>query len=62
MAFTHKDPHNLSEIVRVIAIGARIQRRQARGKPVKALENRVETIREQAQKREDARAKTKRKA
>ncbi|WP_167459124.1 MULTISPECIES: hypothetical protein [Streptomyces] len=57
MAFTDKDPHNVGEILRVVALGARIQRRQARGKSVKALENRVDRIREQAQKREDGKRK-----
>jgi len=53
MALTNKDPHNARELAAVILLGARIQRRQARGKSVKALENRVARIREQAQKRED---------
>ncbi|MET8098107.1 hypothetical protein ABZV29_16755 [Streptomyces sp. NPDC005236] len=57
MAFTDKDPHNASEILRVVALGVRIERRQARGKPVKALENRVECIREKAQQREDIKRK-----
>ncbi|WP_167459132.1 MULTISPECIES: hypothetical protein [Streptomyces] len=57
MAFTNKDPHSLGEILRVVALGARIDRRQARGKGTKALENRVTRIREQAQKREDGKRK-----
>jgi hypothetical protein len=57
MAFTSKDPHTAAEILKVVALGVRIERRQARGKPVKALENRVERIREDAQKREDARGR-----
>jgi hypothetical protein len=53
MAMTNRDPHNARELAAVILLGARIQRRKARGKKVKALENRVDRIREQAQKRED---------
>ncbi|WP_261719068.1 hypothetical protein [Streptomyces sp. FZ201] len=59
MAFTDKDPHNLSELARVIALGVRIEHRRARGKGVKRLENRVDAIREKAQAREDARRKKK---
>lgn len=55
MAFTNQDPHNLSEIARIVAIGARIQRRKARGKGTKALEKRAEEITKRAQAREDAR-------
>ncbi|MEU9894252.1 hypothetical protein ACIBCS_27865 [Streptomyces phaeochromogenes] len=54
MAATNRDPHNVRELARVVVLGARIARREARGKKVKALENRVDRIREQAQKREDA--------
>lgn len=57
MALTSKDPHNARELAAVLMLGARIQRRQARGKSVKALEKRVDRIRETAQKREDARGK-----
>lgn len=57
MALTSKDPHNLGEMARVIALGARITRREARGKPTKRLEARVDRIREKAQAREDARRK-----
>lgn len=59
MALTDKDPHTAGEILRVVALGVRIERRKARGKPVKALENRVERIRKDAQKREDQRGKRK---
>ncbi|MBL3670177.1 hypothetical protein JL475_30200 [Streptomyces sp. M2CJ-2] len=55
MAFTDKDPHNLSEIARVVALGVQIQRRKARGKSTKALERRVDQIRERAEARENAR-------
>ncbi|MFE4697171.1 hypothetical protein ACFRIC_08775 [Streptomyces sp. NPDC056738] len=61
MAFTDKDPHSAGEILRVVALGIRIERRKARGKPVKALENRAERIRETAQKREDQRGKSRKK-
>ena len=53
MAFTNKDPHTLGELASVVILGARIRRREARGKSVKRLEKRVDRIREQAQKRED---------
>ncbi|MET9411286.1 hypothetical protein ABZX90_36915 [Streptomyces sp. NPDC002935] len=59
MAATSKDPHSVGELLKVVALGVRIQHRQARGKPVKRLENRVERIREDAQKREDSRNKKK---
>lgn len=57
MALTSKDPHNARELAAVLMLGARIQRREARGKSVKALENRVTKIRETAQAREDAKRK-----
>lgn len=57
MAATNRDPHNAGELIRVVVLGARIARREARGKKVKALENRVDRIREEAQKREDAKRK-----
>lgn len=57
MAATSKDPHSVGELLKVVALGARIQHRQARGKPVKRLENRVERIREKAQEREDGKRK-----
>jgi len=53
VALTSKDPHNARELAAVLLLGARIQRRQARGKSTKRLENRVDRIREEAQKRED---------
>lgn len=61
MALTNKDPHNLRELAQTIALGARIVRREKRGKPTKRLEKRVDLIREQAQAREDAKTKSKRK-
>jgi hypothetical protein len=61
MAFTDKDPHTAGEILRVVGLGIRIDRRKARGKPVKALEKRVERIRKDAQKREDAKDAARRK-
>lgn len=59
MAFTSKDPHSLSELARVVALGVRIERRKARGKGVKRLEQRVDRIREQAEEREKQRSKKK---
>jgi hypothetical protein len=57
MAVSKYDPHNARELAAVLLLGARIQHREARVKSVKALENRVDRIREKAQAREDARAK-----
>lgn len=59
MAISGKDPHNAREMARVLALGLRIERRRAYGKPTRALENEVESIRETAQAREDARRKKK---
>ncbi|MFI6334112.1 hypothetical protein [Streptomyces sp. NPDC050535] len=53
MALTGKDPHNARELARVLLLGARITRREARGKPTKRLNNEVDRIREKAQQRED---------
>ncbi|MGW3408086.1 hypothetical protein [Streptomyces sp. NPDC000888] len=57
MALTNKDPHNARELAAVLLLGARIARREARGKPVKRLNNRVDRIRKEAQAREDAKRK-----
>jgi hypothetical protein len=57
MPVSKHDPHNARELAKVLLLGVRIERRQARGKPVKRLENRVEKIREDAQKREDKRGR-----
>jgi hypothetical protein len=59
VALTDKDPHNARELAAVVLLGVRIERRQARGKSTKRLENRVDRIREDAQKREDGRGKKK---
>lgn len=57
MALTNKDPHNARELAATVLLAARIVRRQERGKPTKRLEARVDRIREDAQKREDAKRK-----
>ncbi|KAB1149223.1 hypothetical protein F7R91_05550 [Streptomyces luteolifulvus] len=57
MALTPQDPHSLGDLARVLVLGARISRREARGKSTKRLERRVERIREDAVKREEADAK-----
>ncbi|WP_328449860.1 hypothetical protein OG780_19320 [Streptomyces sp. NBC_00386] len=57
MAFTNKDPHSATEILKVIGLGIRIERRKARGKPVKRLEARVDRISEKAQERENGKRK-----
>ncbi|MEV5792656.1 hypothetical protein [Streptomyces sp. NPDC052192] len=59
MALTNKDPHNARELAATVILAARIVRRQERGKPTKRLEQRVERIREDAQKREDSRGRKK---
>ncbi|QQM41973.1 hypothetical protein [Streptomyces liliifuscus] len=59
MAATNRDPHNARELAAVVLLGARITRRERLGKPTKRLENRVDRIREEAQKREDARRQKK---
>ncbi|MFF4933557.1 hypothetical protein ACFY2H_32390 [Streptomyces griseofuscus] len=61
MAATEHDPHNLRELAATVVLGYRIARRQEKGKSTKALENRAERIREEAQDREDARAAARRK-
>jgi hypothetical protein len=53
MPVSKHDPHNARELAAVILLGVRIDRRQARGKSVKRLENRVDRIREKAEKREN---------
>lgn len=57
MPATPHDPHTWGEIARTVVIGARIQRRKARGKGTKALEKRAEEITKRAQAREEARRK-----
>ena len=57
MAFTNQDPHNLSEIARIVAIGAKVQRRKARGKGTARLEKRADAITAKAEAREAARRK-----
>ncbi|MCX5608249.1 hypothetical protein OHB39_11820 [Streptomyces sp. NBC_00047] len=53
--FTDKDPHSPGELARVFYLGVKAVRRQQRGKSIKAIENEIDHIREQAQAREDAR-------
>ncbi|MFE5217485.1 MULTISPECIES: hypothetical protein [unclassified Streptomyces] len=57
MPVSRHDPHNMREMAKVIALGIRIERARAYGKPTAALERQVERIREQAQAREDARGR-----
>jgi len=49
------------EVAQIIALGIRIERRRAYGKPTKALENQADRIREKAEEREEQRAKARRK-
>ncbi|MFI8303697.1 hypothetical protein ACIF80_09630 [Streptomyces sp. NPDC085927] len=55
MPATNHDPHTWGELARVVVLGAKIQRKKARGKGTARLEKQVDEIREQAQAREDAR-------
>ncbi|MFI2202682.1 hypothetical protein ACH47Z_18255 [Streptomyces sp. NPDC020192] len=57
MPVSKHDPYNAREIARIIALGIRIERRRAYGKPTAALERQADQIRENAQKREDARGR-----
>lgn len=57
MALTNKDPHNARETARVVYLGFKAVRREARGKPTTAIDREVERIRERAQAREDAKRK-----
>ncbi|MEU9215406.1 hypothetical protein AB0D47_02555 [Streptomyces sp. NPDC048376] len=57
MPATNHDPHTFAELARVVALGARIQRRKARGKGTKALERRADKITAKAEAREAARRK-----
>ncbi|MFE1430378.1 hypothetical protein ACFW6C_33140 [Streptomyces fungicidicus] len=49
------------EVAKIVAIGIRIERRRAYGKPTKALENQADRIREEAEEREKQRAKGRKK-
>ena len=55
MAATKHDPHSLTELARVVVLGVKIQRRQARGKTTARLEKQVDDIRAKAEARENAR-------
>ncbi|MGW4022845.1 hypothetical protein [Streptomyces sp. NPDC005009] len=57
MPATNHDPHTWRELAQVVAIGAKVQRRKARGKSTRALEKRAEEITAKAQAREEARRK-----
>ena len=51
-----KDPLSAREIAQLISLGIKIQRRQAKGKPTRALENRANRIIELADEREELKA------
>ncbi|MBL3670247.1 hypothetical protein JL475_30585 [Streptomyces sp. M2CJ-2] len=55
MPATNHDALTWGEIARVVAIGAQIQRRKARGKGVARLERQAEEIVAKAEARENAR-------
>ncbi|MFJ7242821.1 hypothetical protein ACIQWB_37670 [Streptomyces olivaceus] len=57
MPATHHDALTWREIAQVVAIGAKIQRRKARGRSVRALERQADRIIARAEAREKARAK-----
>ncbi|MEU2992913.1 hypothetical protein ABZ772_21650 [Streptomyces griseoincarnatus] len=57
MPATNHDPHTWREIAQTVAIGARIQRKKARGKSTRALEKRAEEIAAKAQEREAKKAR-----
>lgn len=57
MAATKHDPHSLGELARVVVLGVKIQRRQARGQSTARLEKQVDAIRAKAEARENARQK-----
>lgn len=56
--FEHLAPYTLKETARMVGLGVRITRRQAKGKPTAALEKRADRIQAEA---EDRAAKTRRK-
>ncbi|MEU8488434.1 hypothetical protein [Streptomyces sp. NPDC048641] len=62
MAISDKDPYNARETARIILLGVRAVRREARGKSIHGIEKQAARIREEAQAREDARATARRKA
>ncbi|RFC72304.1 MULTISPECIES: hypothetical protein [unclassified Streptomyces] len=62
MAISDKDPYNARETARIILLGVRAVRREARGKSIRGIEKQAARIREEAQAREDARAAARRKA
>lgn len=55
MPATNHDDLTWGEIARVVAIGAKVQRKKARGKSTKALERQADDIVAKAQAREAAR-------
>ncbi|MFI2912867.1 hypothetical protein ACG2OD_32150 [Streptomyces sp. PDY-4] len=57
MPATNHDPLTWGEVARVVAIGAKVQRRKARGKSTRALEKQAEQIIAKAEARENARKK-----
>jgi hypothetical protein len=59
MAVSKHDPYNAREIAQIIALGLRIERRRAYGKPTAALERQADRIREKAEERENQRGKAK---
>ncbi|MFF9153851.1 hypothetical protein ACF1AB_16660 [Streptomyces sp. NPDC014846] len=57
MPISKHDPYNVREAAQIIALGIRIEKRRAYGKSTAALERQADRIREQAEARENARAK-----
>ncbi|SED26572.1 hypothetical protein SAMN05216532_3999 [Streptomyces sp. 2231.1] len=57
MPLSKHDPYTVREAAQIIALGIRIEKRRAYGKPTAALERQADRIREKAQAREDARGR-----
>jgi hypothetical protein len=55
MPVSKHDPLNYTEMAQIIALGIRIERRRAYGKPTATLERQADRIREKAEARENAR-------
>ncbi|MFD6025686.1 hypothetical protein [Streptomyces griseoluteus] len=59
--FEQLAPYTLGETARMVGLGIRITRRQAKGKPTKALEKKADRLQEQAEQRAGAAAKARKK-
>lgn len=57
MPATNHDPHTWRELAQVVALGIQADKRRRKGKSTKAIDRKVDQIREKAEAREDARRK-----